>query len=221
MVLAKIRIFRTDLRFSIFSDSGFTKYESSNLKWKFEAVKVQNWLKLTKNSQSNSFVLIALDNISRLSGQFSNYHKIFGNYVLPLMDPLYAPVKTGAVEDSNGSLDWYCLLPRNRSVGIKTTTQFSEAQLDWSRQILLLQKGHPLRLRRWPEQLAVCFLTVLVNASDFGIAARTFLDFSKPLSLSMLNGYFFSPKYRCILCWKLKTVAGSYSFPFFLRTFKK
>ena len=41
------------------------------------------------------------------------------------------------------------LLLGNRSVGIKTITQFFEAQLDWSRRILLLQKRYPLRLRRW------------------------------------------------------------------------
>ena len=32
----------------------------------------------------------------------------------------------------------FCLLLGNWSIGIKTTTQFLEAQLDWSRQILLL-----------------------------------------------------------------------------------
>ena len=38
----------------------------------------------------------------------------------------------------------------------------------------------------------------------------------------MLNGYF-SSKYRCKLklAWKLETVAGSYSSPFFLRAFKQ
>ena len=57
----------------------------------------------------------------------------------------------------------YSLLLGNRSVRIKTTTQIFEAQLDWSRQILLLQKGHPLRLRRWPEQLAVCWKLLLAR----------------------------------------------------------
>ena len=42
----------------------------------------------------------------------------------------------------------------------------------------------------WPEVVAV-----RIERS----AARTLLDFSNSLPLSMLNGYFFSDKYRCIL----------------------
>ena len=70
---------------------------------------------------------------------------------------------------------------------------------------------------------AACSLFPLLCSwtSDFGFAARTFLDFSNSLSLSMLNGYFVSLTYRCILRWKLETVAGSYSSPFFLRALKK
>ena len=44
-------------------------------------------------------------------------------------------------------------------LSVDYATQFLEAQLDWSCRILLFQKGHPLRLPRWPEQLAVCFLS--------------------------------------------------------------
>ena len=41
-----------------------------------------------------------------------------------------------------------------------------------------LKKGHPLRLRRCPEQLAVCFLCrAHVRTSDFRFATRTFLIF--------------------------------------------
>ena len=110
----------------------------------------------------------------------------------------------------------YCLLLGKRSVGIEITTQFFEAQLDWGCRILLLQKGHPLRLMAW----AACglFPVLCSRTSDFHFAARTFLDFSNSLSLSMLKGYFFSLnlKYRCILGSKLEIVAGSYSSPFFL-----
>ena len=56
----------------------------------------------------------------------------------------------------------FCLLLGIRSVGIKTTTQFFEVLLPCS----------------W--------------TSEFRFAARTFLDFSDSLSLSMLNGYLFS-----------------------------
>ena len=47
---------------------------------------------------------------------------------------MFAPVKTGAVEDSNGSLDriFSC---SETEVLYKTTTQFFEAQLDWGRRI--------------------------------------------------------------------------------------
>ena len=75
---------------------------------------------------------------------------------------------------------------------LKSTTQFFEAQLVWGRGIQKLKKGHPLRLPRWPEQLAACFLCrARVRTSDFRFAAQTFLDFSNSLSLDMLNGYFF------------------------------
>ena len=83
-----------------------------SVKWKFEAVKIQNWTKLTKNSQSKSIVLTALDNnltLPFIFFQFSHYHEIFRNYVHPLMDPLFAPLKTKALEDSDGSLDWYII----------------------------------------------------------------------------------------------------------------
>ena len=52
------------------------------------------------------------------------------------MDPKFAPVKTGAVEDSNGSLDWYSVARRPKC--IKTTTQFFEAQLDLKKDILFV-----------------------------------------------------------------------------------
>ena len=65
-----------------------------------------------------------------------------------------------------------------------------EPQLDWSRQLLLLQKGHPLRLRRWPEQLAVCFLAVLVNTSDFRIAAMNFSGFFEPIVFEYVKWIF-------------------------------
>ena len=50
---------------------------------------------------------------------------------------MFAPVKTGVVKDSNGSLDLYSLArkPKSRGVWIKTTTQFFEAQMDWGRRI--------------------------------------------------------------------------------------
>ena len=53
------------------------------------------------------------------------------------------------------------------------------------------------------------------------LRCKDFLDFSNSLSLSMLNRCFFSRKYRCMLCWKLETVTGSYSSLFFLRAFQK
>ena len=69
----------------------------------------------------------------------------------------------------------FCLLLGIRSVGIKTTTQFFEVPLPCS----------------W--------------TSDFRFAARTFLDFSDSLSLSMLNGYLFSLSIAvyCAETWKL------------------
>ena len=83
------------------------------------------------------------------------------------------------------------LLLGNRSVGIKTTAPFFEAQLDWSRRILLLQKGHLLRLRRWPEKLAVCFLCRAREQVTFASLQGLFFNSS---SFSMLNGYFCSLK---------------------------
>ena len=55
------------------------------------------------------------------------------------------------------------LLVGNRSVGIKTTTQFFHGPLDLSRRILLLQKGHPLRLRLRLSSLRFVLFAVLVN----------------------------------------------------------
>ena len=78
--------------------------ESLGLKlWKL----IQNWTKLTKKIASKSIVLIAVDNNSTLPFILDNFH-ITMKYldVRPLMDPMFAPVKTGAVKDSNGSLYW-------------------------------------------------------------------------------------------------------------------
>ena len=52
----------------------FTTYGWSSVKWKFEAVKLQNWTPLTKNSQSKSIVLIALDKNSTLPFILVNFH---------------------------------------------------------------------------------------------------------------------------------------------------
>ena len=85
-----------------------------------------------------------------------------------------------------------------------------------------LEKG--LRLRRWPEQLAVCFLCrVHVRTSDFRFAARTFMARIFRTHCPWICWNDMSSKYRCklILGWKLETVVGSYSSPFFRCAFKQ
>ena len=56
----------------------------------------------------------------------------------------------------------------------------------------IIKKGHPLRLRRWPQQLAVCFLCrARVRTSDFSFAARTFLDYIELIVLGYVKRIFF------------------------------
>ena len=67
-------------------------------------------------------------------------------------------------------------------VSVKGKSKFEAVKIN-SKLDICDKKGHPLRLRRWPEQIAVCFLCrARVRTSDFRFAARTFLDFSNLLS---------------------------------------
>ena len=64
---------------------------------------------------------------------------------------------------------------------------------------------------------------VRVRTSDFRFAARTFLARIFWTHCPWICWNDMSSKYRCklILGWKLETVVGSYSSPFFLRAFKQ
>ena len=72
-------------------------------KSKFEAVKNNSKLDKVDRSSIKVNLLIAVDNWTI----FSLPWNIWNEHLL--MDPMFKPVKTGAMEDSNGSLDWYSL----------------------------------------------------------------------------------------------------------------
>ena len=80
------------------------------VKWnsKFEVVKISSRLNKVEKIASKSIVLIALDNKSTLPFILDNFH-ITMKYLecAPADDPMFSPVKTWVVEDSNGSIaDW-------------------------------------------------------------------------------------------------------------------
>ena len=87
------------------------------------------------------------------------------------------------------------LLPGNQNEGIKTTKRFSGAKVGWSRQILRARREHLLRHFQVPWQLVVCCLCHANEQASLHLAARTFLDFSKSLSLRMFSGDLLSVKY--------------------------
>ena len=107
-------------------------------------------------------------------------------------------------------------------LSVDYATQFLEAQLDYIgvAEFSCFKKGILFVFRDGLSSLRFVSFPVLVN-KWLSLRCKDFLDFSNSLSLSMLNRYFFSLKYRCILCWKLETVTGSYSSLFFLRAFQK
>ena len=116
--------------------------ESLGLKvWKL----IQNWTKLTKKIASKSIVLVALDNNSTLPFILDNFTLPWNIWNLhPLMDPMFAPVKTGAVKDSNGSLYWSI----NEFVVVRAATSVVEQVTNSTPWLWTLDKVWSLDLER-------------------------------------------------------------------------
>ena len=129
----------------------------------------------------------------------------------------YSTLKVGALSQSSSSLSSLARKPKCREKN-QHTILWSATGLESPNSPASKRASSSFSSITW----AACSLFLLSCSwtTDSCFAARTLLNFSNSLSLSMLNGYFFSDKYRYILRWKLENVAGLYS-PFFLRTFIK
>ena len=79
------------------------------------------------------------------------------------MDPMFAPVKTGAVEDSNGSLDWYSLArkPKCRDENYHISVIWSASGLGSPNSPA--SKRASSSLRWWPGSLRFVSFAVFVN----------------------------------------------------------
>ena len=123
----------------------------------------------------------------------------------------YSTLKVAALSQSSSSLSPLARKPNCRDKNHHTVL-WSATGLESPNSPASKRASSSFSSTAW----AACSLFLLSCSwtSDLCFAARTLLDFSNSLFLSMLNGYFFSDKYRCILRWKLENVGGSYS-PFF------
>ena len=165
-----------------------------SVKWKskFEAVKINSKLDIVDKLASKSIVFIAFDNNLTLSFNLDNFHITMKYLECAPADGSYVCTCKNWSGGRQKRIAWLTFSCSETEVLYK-----NQHTVLWSANGLAslnskFKKGHPLRLRRWPEQLAISFLCrASVRTSDFRFAERTFLDFSNSLSLDMLTGYFF------------------------------